>query len=635
MLFSQERLQGCLRAEEGMLNRLFNVLLREPVLTGDWRVSAAKPDTMMLSTYSQSSGAAEIKEWLQLSHGDSQHALLMPILHRGAFERYELAYPVWRRQNTGWEPITCVEQWIEWMAEAGMSVPTSVVRELLNSRDNLRMAYESLEQKQVWAHHQQSTVLAFHHQQRTNNLLAFIDRLKQCKPFDELVYSESLAIEGHPLHPLTKTKWGLSKPEVRRYAPEFEQPLHVRTVLVRKDKVRWTQTCFGSECELLLGDTTEVERLLQGLEPVLSPEVGSDYVLFPVHPWQYEHMLPRLFVDELSRKEIIPIPYVMSGSATLSFRTVALNEGSGRHVKLPVAAQATSAVRTVSPEITVNGPKLSAMLRRIWDREGDKLGRADFIEEMAGAYFTNGSEEDTARSRHLAFLVRENPRRYMRQGDFGFVAASLTASSPLCDRPVIMDWMETYYGDRTPVSPSQVLDYLKQYALVLLRPLVRLLQQYGIALEAHMQNTIICTSNGKVTQALFRDLGGIRVHRGRFEAGYGTSLQTEGLAGASIFTNDMEEVYSKFVHAVLQNHMGDLIFCLRRQLQMEETLLWKAVRAVLEECFDKSHPHFEADWQAVTRTLVRTKALFNMRVSDTAKSYLYTEVTNPIAGLGL
>ena len=45
---------------------------------------------------------------------------------------------------------------------------------------------------------------------------------------DDLSYSESLVIEGHPTHPLTKTKLPLSTNELKLYAPEFEKSYSIK-----------------------------------------------------------------------------------------------------------------------------------------------------------------------------------------------------------------------------------------------------------------------------------------------------------------------------------------------------------------------------------------------------------------------
>ena len=51
---------------------------------------------------------------------------------------------------------------------------------------------------------------------------------------DDLTYSESLVPEGHPTHPLTKTKLPLTMEEVRAYAPEFEKRNPLQIMMIEK-----------------------------------------------------------------------------------------------------------------------------------------------------------------------------------------------------------------------------------------------------------------------------------------------------------------------------------------------------------------------------------------------------------------
>ncbi|RZH70106.1 siderophore synthetase, partial [Staphylococcus aureus] len=43
--------------------------------------------------------------------------------------------------------------------------------------------------------------------------------------------------EGHPTHPLTKTKLPLTLDEVRAYAPEFEKEIPLQIMMIEKDHV--------------------------------------------------------------------------------------------------------------------------------------------------------------------------------------------------------------------------------------------------------------------------------------------------------------------------------------------------------------------------------------------------------------
>ena len=84
---------------------------------------------------------------------------------------------------------------------------------------------------------------------------------------NDLSYSESLVLEGHPTHPLTKTKLPLTTEEIRRYAPEFEKiiPLHIMLV---------------SSSHII---TTSMENDEQYIVNQVIPELKINYKLFLNH----------------------------------------------------------------------------------------------------------------------------------------------------------------------------------------------------------------------------------------------------------------------------------------------------------------------------------------------------------------
>ena len=52
--------------------------------------------------------------------------------------------------------------------------------------------------------------------------------MNDANEINDLLYSESLVLEGHPTHPLTKTKLPLTMDEVKMYSPEFEKSYTVK-----------------------------------------------------------------------------------------------------------------------------------------------------------------------------------------------------------------------------------------------------------------------------------------------------------------------------------------------------------------------------------------------------------------------
>lgn len=66
------------------------------------------------------------------------------------------------------------------------------------------------------------------------NFIAWLQHLQDSGITDDLSYSESLVIEGHPTHPFNKTKLPLSTNELKLYAPEFEKVIPLNIMLIEK-----------------------------------------------------------------------------------------------------------------------------------------------------------------------------------------------------------------------------------------------------------------------------------------------------------------------------------------------------------------------------------------------------------------
>jgi siderophore synthetase component len=191
-----------------------------------------------------------------------------------------------------------------------------------------------------------------------------------------LAILEQSVVDGHPLHPLCRTRTGLGDDEIRAYAPEHHPRVDLEIYDVPAD--RWHTTGTGLPPRLL------------------------------VHPWQRDHVLDRYpFLRRTGR--------TVPARPLMSLRTLALDREPGVHVKTAVDVQMTSAVRTVSAAAVHNGPVMSALLAR--------LGLAVLTEEAAGAVLVDGEPE-----RRLAMVRRRVPT--LRPGEVALPFAVLSAPGP-------------------------------------------------------------------------------------------------------------------------------------------------------------------------------------------------------------
>jgi staphyloferrin A synthase len=188
---------------------------------------------------------------------------------------------------------------------------------------------------------------------------------------------EQSVVDGHPLHPLCRTRIGMSPDEVGRYAPEFRPVIELTVVDVPPE--RWLSTGTG-----------------------LPPRL-------PMHPWQREHVLD-------TYPGLRPTGDVIRARPLMSLRTVAPLDQPGWHLKTAVDVQMTSAVRIVSPAAIRNGPVVSALLANL--AAGEPLDI--FTEPAAGAVLVDGEP-----ARSLAYVRRRVPA--LRDGEVMIPFGALSA----------------------------------------------------------------------------------------------------------------------------------------------------------------------------------------------------------------
>jgi hypothetical protein len=163
----------------------------------------------------------------------------------------------------------------------------------------------------------------------------------------------------------------------------------------------------------------ELQPLLDKLE--IPSTLSDDRVVVPCLAQQLRAVIPR-FPNATIIRTIAHRAY-----AQASMRTISLDPQLkfGYHLKLPLACQITSVVRTITPWAG-NGPALSDIL--------DRLLPADLwlFREIAAAY---GSQEDFNDARHLSCILREDlERRAMAEGQGLVIAAALHQKPQGIDR---------------------------------------------------------------------------------------------------------------------------------------------------------------------------------------------------------
>ncbi|MCE5154035.1 siderophore synthetase [Staphylococcus hyicus] len=538
-----------------------------------------------------------------------QHVLHVKCQTQSAFFQIHLEGPITYQAGDIKKEMDCLETLIFYL-EKYFNIPfhDQLTEELKHSRLGMTLTYEQYEQRKIAMQHS----LKMTRLPDKINFVSWLSHMQGNNEWTSLSYTEGMVWEGHPSHPLTKTKLPLNESEIRAYAPEFMKTVLLRLVLVHQDELAITAMDGNDR---FIGEHVVPEfngRLKQFLEP-LGCQL-NEYRIMLVHPWQYEHVITTQFAHRIQMLRIIPTPYTVPAKATLSFRTMALDQ-KPYHIKLPVNVQATSAVRTVSTVTTVDGPKLSYQLQRLLNI----YPTLQVALEPYGAYV----KEEPDIARQFGMIVRQSPAT-TNQNKLQFVTAALTQENPVDEQITVDSLIEFLYDT---VNEETIERFIKDYTDALIPPLIAYIQTYGIALEAHQQNTILqIDQQTRGFSFIVRDLGGSRIDL--------PTLQKEvpdlTITNQSLIADNIEAVVAKFQHAVIQNQLGTLIDHFSHIHHIEEHRLY----AIVADCLDKSIKNHLAHAEVLNDILfgqsVTVKALLNMRMHQKVKSYMQIELANPI-----
>jgi staphyloferrin A synthase len=294
-----------------------------------------------------------------------------------------------------------------------------------------------------------------------------------------------------------------------------------------------------------------------------------------MHPWQWarvraEH--PGL-TDTGERRSARPL---------MSLRTLVVTDA---HVKTAVSATMTSATRTVSAAALHNGPALSALLATV-----PVPGLSVLAERAGGAVLVDGEP-----SRHLAMVVRDAPG--LRAGERALPVAALTAGRPAA-------------GDL--IGAGDPAAFLAGFTGLLLPPLLALLD-LGVALEAHGQNLVLVTANGRPHRLLYRDFGGVRISPAVLKR---HGIEAPPLRG-DIPCDDPDQLAAKVLASAVATVLAGLVAHLARRYGVEPARLWAAVAG---RC---------PAWLRERDTLP-LKAMTAMRLAGSVDD-IWTAVPNPLA----
>lgn len=560
-----------------------------------------------------------------------------PVARSRGFARHDIAHPVLAAVAGGdLEPVAHPVALVDWVGEAGGAVDGDQARrvraEVAESVANLAL---SLLAERVQARRWPDPVLE-----------ADPGDLPGADGPSAL---ERLVTRGHPLHPAAKIRRGMGPAAGLAYGPEHTPEVPLRFAAIHRDLAKGVSAGGGP------GITERLLAAFDGLQTAAREALPAgrrlpEYVLVPVHPWQFDHVLPARYRDERAAGDVVLVEgFDRPASPLLNLRTLAPRADPGStgprppHCKTAVGVQLTNVERTLSPQAVHNGPHVTDLLGRIpGEMAGPRLG---VLGELAaagphppGGPHVEGEAWDHAR--HLGGLLRENPLDHplAGAGDRVVPASSLVATTP-GGEPLLAEAV-ALHADRADRASGRAAARSWWRALVeaVVPGNLRLMTACGVALEAHLQNALLVLEEGEPAALLVRDLGGIRVHAGRLA---GQGLELDPYPGSDLDADGEGDLHRKLYYTLFQNLLSELAAALDRLTAVDEARLWDVAAGVAAGTFEdlRADPgvpdeRVDRDEAACFGDPCTHKALTAMRLQGKRHEYVTSRVPNPLARSG-
>ncbi|WP_086871594.1 IucA/IucC family protein, partial [Streptomyces viridochromogenes] len=401
---------------------------------------------------------------------------------------------------------------------------------------------------------------------------------------DRFLAAEQALVLGHPFHPTPKSREGLSEAEARRYSPETRGSFPLTWLAVAPDVVA-TDSAW-----------TEAGR------PVTAPQITArlagpgltlpdGYAALPLHPWQLREIRRRpdtaaLFDAGLLRDLGTHGP---DWHPTSSVRTVH-RTGAPAMLKLSLGLRITNSRRENLRKELHRGVEVHRLLRGgLGTRWQAAHPGFDIVRDPA---WLAVDAPDGSPVPGLDVMIRHNP--FTPSDDVTCVAALVSprphgphgphgpAVPDARPAPSRLAAIVTRLTDRTGRSRDAVAaEWFLRYLDQVVRPVLWLDSEAGIALEAHQQNTLVLLdADGWPAGGRYRDNQGYYFRASR-RAELDARLPGIGALSDTFVSDEVTD--ERFAYYLGINNILGLVGAFGSQGLADERLLLAALRRFLGE----------------------------------------------------
>ncbi|WP_061809760.1 IucA/IucC family protein [Rossellomorea vietnamensis] len=314
----------------------------------------------------------------------------------------------------------------------------------------------------------------------------------------DYVDAEQSLLFGHMLHPTPKSKQGLTEQEDHLYSPEYKGEFQLHYFSVEKSLVEQDSSADKSAASIIFEELKDDPGVDQKWLRNLMEEGGR--VLLPVHPLQVKTLLEKGNVQDLMEEGRLKYigPLGKRFTATSSFRTVYSDESRYMY-KFSVPVKITNSLRINQKKELARGVEVSRLLKtEVGTRLNKAFPRFKVIQDPA--YLNLDLNEEVS---GFELVIRENPF-YENSRETSLIAA-LCQDHAYGGKARIHSIIKAIVQRENRSLEEVSLDWFDRYLSLALDPMIWLFHTYGIALEAHQQNSVVQLKNGYPETFYYRD----------------------------------------------------------------------------------------------------------------------------------
>ncbi|MEO9337280.1 IucA/IucC family protein [Mesorhizobium sp. SB112] len=427
---------------------------------------------------------------------------------------------------------------------------------------------------------------------------------------------------GHPLHPTPKSLQGMTSWQQVAYAPELRGDFQL--------------TYFAAKAEIVRQDSADVPTR-SIVESLLGEEIGKfaltdDEALIPMHPLQAEALMLTPNVRALCASGALRHlgPAGPRFMATSSVRTV-FSPDAAWMPKFSLPVRITNSQRLNRKHELDAGVAVARLFARAGMNDLDP--RLGFLHDSAYVTLEMPGQDESG----FEVIFRENPLRD------GFEETTITVSAltaePLPGEKSRLESLVRRVAREQDVLPREACRrWFEAYLDCALDPLVRLYDKFGVALEAHQQNSLLDISQGLPRKYFYRDSQGFYLSN-NFKARWCTLLP-ELTQTRELFFDD-REIRERFSYYLIVNQIFSVIARAGHDGLTREADLIAILRLRLAKLArELSGGGRDFASGLLNRPSITAKANLAIRLKNVDElaaggHTLYTQIPNPLSGGGL